>query len=402
MKFKILDRKSEKSSTCFLLRSSLENYISHIPNNYDDYEIQRSIVNNSYLDRLVYTVLNKGHIPSITLITDESAESIENGYVRDFKILDGLQRTHRLKVIFETKNLFLEKKAYITNDISDFQIKRLFRNELSEIGSSGNIFIAIKDYYEKHGGDELNSCFVDNYQWFEIWSGLSPDDEVRKMLVLNAGHKPVNIKHQLELLFQNLLPIFEGVKSGDVRIVREKNISSAEFSKTREVGIYHFSHLISSLISYIECKPISTNTNFISKIQDDETKLDELSTLFTYSFLELFIQSIYKLDKAADKYFNDIGVQWIGREVSLVSVFAALGKKSKTEQDLSLLINALCENFQKLNLEDYERCRNNVDLSKVNIGNVNKKNIYDALSDFLESNMDNPIDWDRVFSGVFE
>ncbi|MEZ6970166.1 MULTISPECIES: hypothetical protein [Aeromonas] len=402
MKFKILDKKSEKNSTCFLLRSSLENYISHIPNNYDDYEIQRSIVNNSYLDRLVYTVLNKGHIPSITLITDESAESIENGYVRDFKILDGLQRTHRLKVIFETKNLFLEKKAYITSDISDFQIKRMFRNELSEIGSSGNIFIAIKDYYEKHGGDELNSCFVDNYQWFEIWSGLSPDDEVRKMLVLNAGHKPVNIKHQLELLFQNLLPIFEGVKSGDVRIVREKNISSAEFSKTREVGIYHFSHLISSLISYIECKPISTNTNFISKIQDDETKLDELSTLFTYSFLELFIQSIYKLDKAADECFNDIGVQWIGREVSLVSVFAALGKKSKTEQDLSFLINSLCANFQKLNLEDYERCRNNVDLSKVNIGNVNKKNIYDALSDFLESNMDNPIDWDRVFSGVFE
>ena len=136
MKFKILDKKSEKNSTCFLLRSSLENHISHIPNNYDDYEIQRSIVNNSYLDRLVYTVLNKGHIPSITLITDESAESIENGYVRDFKILDGLQRTHRLKVIFETKNLFLEKKAYITNDISDFQIKRMFRNELSEIGSS--------------------------------------------------------------------------------------------------------------------------------------------------------------------------------------------------------------------------------------------------------------------------
>ncbi|HHQ4526104.1 TPA: hypothetical protein ACSP1O_004059 [Aeromonas veronii] len=136
MKFKILDKKSEKNSTCFLLRSSLENYISHIPNNYDDYEIQRSIVNNSYLDRLVYTVLNKGHIPSITLITDESAESIENGYVRDFKILDGLQRTHRLKVIFETKNLFLEKKAYITSDISDFQIKRMFRNELSEIGSS--------------------------------------------------------------------------------------------------------------------------------------------------------------------------------------------------------------------------------------------------------------------------
>lgn len=402
MKFKILDRKSEKNSTCFLLRSSLENYISHIPKNYDDYEIQRSIVNNSYLDRLVYTVLNKGHIPSITLITDESAESIESGYVRDFKILDGLQRTHRLKVIFETKNLFLEKKERITSDISDFQIKRMFRNELSEIGSSGNIFIAIKDYYEKYGNDELNSCFVDNYQWFEIWSGLSPDDEVRKMLVLNAGHKPVNIKHQLELLFQNLLPIFEGVKSGDVRIVREKNISSAEFSKTREVGIYHFSHLISSLISYIECKPISTNTNFISKIQDDETKLDELSTLFTYSFLELFIQSIYKLDKAADKYFNDVGVQWIGREVSLVSVFAALGKKSKTEQDLSFLINALCENFQKLNLEDYERCRNNVDLSKVNIGNVNKKNIYDALSDFLENNMDNPIDWDRVFSGVFE
>ncbi|WP_415897821.1 hypothetical protein [Neptuniibacter sp. QD57_21] len=402
MEFKILDRKNEGQSSCFLISSSLEDFITNIPSNYDSYEVQRSIVSNSYLDRLVHTVLKKGHIPSITLISEESTESIEGGDIGCFKILDGLQRTHRLKIIFETKKILLENITRISDEMSEFQIKRQFREELSRVGSSGNIFIAIKNFYDEHGETELNKCFSDNSQWFELWNNLSPDDEVKKMLILNAGHKPVNIKHQLELLFQNLLPIFESVKSGSVEIFREKDVSSASFSKNRKPGSYHFSHLISSLISFMEGKPVSTNTNFISKVQDDDNKMKEISGFLSYSFLEVFIESVYKLDFAAKESFGEVGVQWIGREVSLVSTFSAIGAVSDNESDLINIVDRLVQNFSKLRLEDYERCRNNVDLAKVNIGNVNKKNIHEGFFRFIENDMIESIDWDDIFSGVSE
>ncbi|MGX5915105.1 hypothetical protein ACR0ST_10270 [Aliidiomarina sp. Khilg15.8] len=399
MEFKVLDTKSEAQSTCFLVSASLENYVKNIPSDYDSYEIQRAIVNNSYLDRLVYTIFKKGHIPTITLITDDTTDSIEKGFIRDFKILDGLQRTHRLKIIFETKEIFLENVNDINQEISDFQLKRRFRDQLSEIGSSGNIFIAIKEFYYEKGLDELNKCFSENTQWFEVWSGLSPEDEVKKMLVLNAGHKPVNIKHQLELLFQNVYPIFESVKSGDITIVREKEVSSAAFSKGRAPGTYHFSHLISALISFFEEKPISTNSNFISKVQDDDQKLKEFSEIFSYSFLEYFIRSVHKLDVAAHLHFGDVGSQWIGREVSLTSIFAVIGYHSQNIDEFVSIIDKLSSNFDKCNLRDYESCRNSVDLAKVNIGNINKKNIFKAFNNFISEEMSNPINWKDIFEG---
>lgn len=398
MEFKILDKKTEERCNCFLISTSIDEYIKNIPSDYNNYKIQRAIVNNSYLDRLVHTVLKKGHIPSITLITDEPIAAIESGNIGNFKILDGLQRSHRLKIIFDTKNLFLEKLDEIDHEISDFKLKRKFQYDLSIIGSSGYIFMAIKKYYDSFGVEELNKCFTENRQWFELWNNLSPDDEVKKMLILNAGHKPVNIKHQLELLFQNLLPIFEHVKRGNISIIREKESSSATFSKHRTVGSYHFSHLISSLISFVEGKPISTNTDFISKLQDDERKLNDISELFSYSFLESFIDSVYKVDVAAQKVFGDIGIQWIGREVSLVSLFAALGANTKNTNDLVDIVNQLSDNFDKLQLTEYEHCRNNVDLAKINIGDINKRSIYNGILDLIASDMQDEINWVQNFS----
>lgn len=401
MKFQVLDTKAEGQSTCFLVSVSLEDYIKNIPSDYDSYEIQRSIVSNTYLDRLVYTVLKKGHIPTITLITEEGKGNVEKGFISNFKILDGLQRTHRLKIIFETKELFLRRANEVSGKPTEFQLKRFFREDLSEIGSSGNILVAIKSFHDEHGAVELNKCFSENTQWVEVWSGLSPEDEVRKMLVLNAGHKPVNIKHQLELLFQNIYPIFESTKSGDIEIVRERDLSSAAFSKSRTVGTYHFSHLISALISFFEEKPTSTNSNFISKVQDDEKKLKEFSEVFTYSFLEDFICSVKKLDLAACQYFNDIGLQWIGREVSLVSLFAAIGLHSKNREGFISIIDGVSLNFEKCKLDDYEKCRNSVDLAKVNIGNINKKNIYTAFDKFISEGMTNNINWVGIFAGEY-
>jgi hypothetical protein len=399
MKYEILDKKQENKNTCYLIKSSVKEYISNLPADYDNYDIQRSIVSNLYLDKLVHTVLHKGHIPSIVLVSGDDCSSIESNNISNFKILDGLQRTFRLKQIYDTKILYQTSIKNKSLELSDFQLKRKFREELLEINSSSNILLAIKNYDDEYGEQSLNECFLNNFQWFEVWVGLTPEEEVSKMLILNAGHKPVDIKHQLELLFHNILPIIEDVQSGSITIVKDKDMSSMLFSKGRNLGHYHFSSIISSLISFVEGKAVTTNSALVLSIQENESKLNSYKRYCTYEFIEAFLYAIYSLDKAAHREYKELGTQWFGREVSLVSLFGVIGKISKEPLDLVEVTKCLADNFSKMNLNDYEDCRNNVNLSKVNVGKVNKRYISEGLTGFIESSFAHEIDWKKIFLG---
>jgi hypothetical protein len=398
MNYNVLDFKDEGQSKCFLVKATLKEYLSSLPKDYDEYSIQRSIVSNVYLDRLIHTVLNKGHIPSITLITTDHGIGSSTRTSSEFKILDGLQRTYRLKIISDTKDLFLDKVVGQIDGLSDFQIKRKFRDDLVSIGSAGNILIAIKEYFDKHNRESLEGCFAENFQWFEIWIGLTPEQEVKKMLLLNAGHKPVNIKHQLELLFLNLLPIMAETKSHKITIQREKEVSATSFSKVRKVGDYQFSQLIAALVSYVNRTPVTTNTMFVESMQNDQGKLEAFVEMFSYQFLEDFIYALYSLDVAASEAFDGDGIQWMGREVSLAAMFAAMGSSNDSPSELRNIANQLAENFNLVNLREYEQARNSVDLAKVNVGNINRASIFRGLESLILSNYSRKIDWVSVFS----
>lgn len=399
MQFEILDIKHEDGAVCHLIKSSLSEYLSSLPEDYASYDVQRAIVGNSYLDKLVLTILNKRHIPSITLVL-EDGESLRTSKIENFKILDGLQRTHRLKIINDTKNLLLQKIALDPDKLSEFQLKRKYRSELVAIGSSSYILIELKRFYDLHGIAALEDCFTENYQWFEAWSGLSASEQVQKMLLLNAGHKPVNIRHQLELLFNNTYSMLADVKAGHIKISREKEISSASHSKQRNVGEFHFSHLISSMISYAEGKPISTNSNFIESIQNDKEKHSELTEIFTYEFLESFVRVLYEIDHAAERNFGHEGVQWMGRDTSLSGMFAALGARSETPEQFITTCEQLAQNFKNCDISSYEVARKNIDLAKINIGAVSKRVIFKSFTNLIESNFSTPINWRIAFDGV--
>jgi hypothetical protein len=399
MKYVILDEKKEGDKTCLLIKARLSDYIETLPEDYAAYDIQRAIVNNIYLDGLVHTVLSKGHIPSITLIADADSFDPGDGALVNFKILDGLQRTHRLKIIESTKDLYLNNLPKFSSELTDFQIKRKFRKEISEIGSTGSILVAIKSFCERNGRQALEDCFYGNFQWFELWKNLTPEDEVKKMLLLNAGHKPVNIKHQLELLFNNILPVMEQVKSKSVEIIKEKNVSSSNFNSQRAVGVYHFSHLISALLSYVQKKPVTTNSDLVQKMQSDEDGYMALMELFTYDFLEDFLSAVKFLDDSVAAAYGGEGVLWFGREVTLAALFAAIGHETNKLNDIRTLVRGVGENIELCNLSEYETYRKNLDPAKVNLGGVNKRFIFNAFTKFIKSGCSSRIDWANFFSG---
>lgn len=412
MKGHILDTKIEGNSMskCFLSKIKLTEYVASLPDGYKDYEVQREIVTNAYLDNLVETVLHKRHIPPIVLIIVDAKFTVNNQsiVIDEFKILDGLQRTFRLKVIWATVELFKSEMA--TSEeilcLNRIQLSRKYSSQLGEIDSNSKILESIVNFFNETNGNgefDISSCF-DVDQWFEIWTGLTPEQEVNKMLILNAGHKPVKTKHQLELLFRSLIPVVKSVGLDSFQLVREKDMSSITYSKKRDVGMFHFSHIITSILSLSEGKPLTTNVALIHKTQSQNFDFDKFDQFVSFEFLHQFISTLIALDEKVQKEYDDLGVKWIGREISLVGIFAALGKYLNEYsidpiQSLKLLEEKVVSRPSILNLEEFEGIRNKLDLRKINIGSVNKKAVFEGIYAVLIDESD-LISWALYFKGV--
>ncbi len=385
MRLVVLDIKHEANAICYLCKVKLIDYINAIPNTYKEFEVQRGIVVNRYLDHLADTIHKQRHIPPIVLITDQF-KFINNDNeidVKNFKILDGLQRTHRLKVIADTITYLINQsnKSEIRENPSRFA--RENSSKLRELSADVKLVRSLVSL----GCLEISSrddFFGNNTIWLEVWTGLSDAQQVEKMLLLNAGHKAVNIKHQLELLFLSTLFKLENISPNGVSFIREKDQTAIQYSKSRKLGQFHFSHVISALIALSAGKVVNTNSDFISDLQANSGDYLELIEGFNLEFIKKFIEFLYELDKCLKEKYQDIGTKWLGREVVLIGFFAAIGEfaEERSESVITILdsiIKEIPNIVNLLDLNNFEIERNNVELNKVNVGNVNKRAVYRAI-----------------------
>ena len=80
-----------------LAKASLWDYIDSLSPDDFEYDIQRGIVKNPYLDSILVSVKNGDPIPPISIVGYDIAD-VDTDSVSRFDILDGLQRTYRLWV----------------------------------------------------------------------------------------------------------------------------------------------------------------------------------------------------------------------------------------------------------------------------------------------------------------
>ncbi|MBT2684660.1 hypothetical protein [Bacillus sp. ISL-37] len=418
MELKILSFKKEsESKVCYLCESTIRDYLEALPEDYKNFNIQRGIVSNIYLDNLTNTILLGKHIPPITLVTDSDInfqfEKNEDYSIQSFRVLDGLQRTYRLKVLWDSiklmEDLLTEKKFDILN-MDSYQITRQLNDELDKIGTDGKAFYDLVIYLKESGGGNityLKEKFNIN-QWFEIWVGLSPDDEIDKMLVLNAGHKQMTTQHQLELLFLNLLKLLEKIKffaQYEFVLIREKEMNSTTYGKKREKGMYYFPHLISLTLSFLEARPVTSNVNLVRKIQYNENSYLDYKEIISYEFMQSLLKFLIEMDTYLYKVYGDSGIKWISKDTVLTGIFAAIGNHNNSElKETDLLFERIMHMLNEseqdlLNIEEFNKYRNSMNIGNVNIGNFTKKAVFQGVMELLNNNFSAPINWKIQFEG---
>ena len=104
MRIRIYDSKQLENRTWYLGSGNLYEYLCQLRPNFFLYKIQRRLVTNRYLDGIYQTIEQGEPIPPLTLISPQPL-AVDNGYavinLQNIDILDGLQRTYRLWVIYK-------------------------------------------------------------------------------------------------------------------------------------------------------------------------------------------------------------------------------------------------------------------------------------------------------------
>ena len=409
MRAHVLDRFSEGNSEGVLCRVEFTDYVSNLPSDFRDYFVQRGITSNRYLDNLWETIVEKKHIPLMVLVAGaaDGKPDIDTDIVlgAGWKILDGLQRSHRMKLLYEIvcyqiENVdqqasLLEELDLIPNVVKQHK-PCLVKNDCPT-----SLFVKVLRTKRKIGLEDFKKVFDDVSLWLEVWFGLEENEQIQKMLILNAGHKSVNIKHQIELLFSDYFEVLKR-NLGDRGIIRERNKSSIAYSKSRAAGQFHFSHLVTAFQSLDAGKPVSTNADFAAEKSLAMPTGEDSKLEINIELLEAFAGFLVALDEAFQE--GDTPIKWLGREVVLAGLFAAIGRYSgESKKPKTYVLNSFGKELRNfctwLKLDKFEQARNGLNLAKVNIGNKNKIAVQNATLQFLRGYSSVEPDWRELFDG---
>jgi len=386
-KLKILSNYSEKDAICYFSEANLYEYLENLDEKYDEYDIQRGIVNNHFLEKLANTLKNKEFIPAIILVSNKNIEVnnsreffIEKG---KFKILDGLQRTMRLKKLLEATK-FIEKFRADIKDLSSIKLRKFFREENKKLG-----FKTEADYIIKAIKNNLSIEDFNRVQWFEIWNNLDREQQIHKMILFNAGHKSMDIKHQLELIFLNAIELekydkcdydneIKRCEKEEVCLIHSKNISTRSFYNKKRKNDIHFTLLIDAIIALEYKKPFKIDQKSILNFQESYEEYEIIQKIVS-KHIEKLIELFSFLDNLFCRYYDEKGLELLGRESVIIGLFAAIGNYiSINDFDSSIedIKNKLSNNIKFFDLNEFEQMKRNVDVTSFNIGDIMKETVY--------------------------
>jgi hypothetical protein len=259
----------------------------------------------------------------------------------------------------------------------------------------------IKDLQDE--GVELNA---DQTLHLEFWLEESINNLVYRIIVLNAGQKPMSMRHQIELLFSTLKQRLED-KIPSLEIYRER-----DQTRRRRSRKFALDRLASAYQSYITRSPEVSRENVVAQqiIEADamDASEEELTTEFN-SFLRLLARYCDLDDHVCRIYVQqddecDIptGANWFGSENVLQSFFAANSQyavselqKTRSDKALDHLLSTLAASSQgddPLGLRRLLEIQQGFNPRKVNIGSATRKLLMNGFKELMRNEGETPME----------
>lgn len=389
MDIKILDNKPG----WILGKVSLLEYIKSLTEENFRYEIQRGIVSNPFLDTILDAVVENKPLAPVSLVSKDFEDGDKTLSINQFNILDGLQRTFRFWIYYQLAKLAKEKNS---NDY------RLVTKEFKTICDDYSLAVSPRQVRGlfKHDNainvwnlNELYSAF-DLYIY--IWTDLSVDQEIKQMLILNAGQKQMSLNHQFELIYMRL---FEEntFDEGKIKILRSKDGKITN----RNIGEYSMSTVIIGVQSLVNMKPMRLSRDMLYKDDfQNDMLLSSMDGVFTIGFVRKFLDMFNILDKKIS--VNQEYSNWFAKDTTISGMMAGIGQHIQAlNHDSSYVLANLSQSVESIvgaeafRLDEYNKVYSELSGAKVNIGKVLRRAVMIYTQNVLDGTA---MSWKEAFN----
>ncbi|MFJ2549479.1 hypothetical protein ACIOVF_23875 [Pseudomonas sp. NPDC087612] len=206
---------------------------------------------------------------------------------------------------------------------------------------------------------------------------------------MNAGQRPMSVKHQVEVLSSKLVDDLQSVR--DLTIFR-----NGEGRRRVQPGQFQLAKLAQAFQAWLQGQPNLDLRNAVMEELLAESAIEVLGYNISDStapravgedgFNQL-VTWMVELDLA----LGDENIQFLGNETVLLGLSAAVGAMERNASLADrvwpalnqLLDQARVESGNALALEVYENLRQGIDAGKSNVGAATRDMVYSAFKEFI-------------------
>lgn len=307
MKVNVLGRTTDlrTNTNVVYAQMTVRDYLALVGDDFDDFEIQRSRQKHKAYTRMKSDITVGAVLPSITL-------AVKPEYISTL-----------LPVIDEKNHIQLEQllaKPGMVNILDGLQ--RTFI--LKDLEKEGIQFLS---------GQKL---------LLEFWIEESLQHLIYRIIVLNAGQKPMSLRHQVELLFTTIKSKLETTIEG-LQIYTERDASRRNVAKK-----YPLDRIVTAYTSFLTKSAETKRENIIAQqlIESEIMDSSEEELNRTYNAFERYLAVYSHLDTEVYRVYNEANgnKNWLATENVMNSFFAALSDFGSTPSRVDR-INAALDNL---------------------------------------------------------
>lgn len=363
-----LDRDDRLNSYCVTAKCTYRDFLALTTGAEGNLDIQRSIIKGAKAYATLRGDLKRGCVlPPIVLAVHANLDrpveqffangdvaglsaQLNNVSSSDVYIIDGLQRTNAL---------------------------RQTRDELEGDG---------------------RKTFLNREIRLEMWINIPFGAIAYRMLLLNAGQRPMSVKHQVEVLSSKLVD--------DLQVVPNLDIFRVGDSRRRsQPGQFQLAKLAQAFQAWLQGQPNLDLRNTVMEELLAESAIEVLghsvadSTVAEANSEDGFSQLITWVVEL-DVELGVANLSFLGNETVLLGIAAAVGALERNETLLprvwpaldSLLEMAKQDASNALALGTFESLRHGIDASKQNVGVATRDMVFSAFKEFIRGAGDTSMD----------
>lgn len=242
--------------------------------------------------------------------------------------------------------------------------------------------------------DEERPAFLQRSLRLEIWINIAFFPLAYRMLLLNAGQRPMSMKHQIDILSGGLAEDLQDLPG--IEIIRLK-----DHKRRVRPGQFHLSTLAQSFQAWMQRSPNVDRTNLVVETMVVDDALESLGIDLANNDrnqrdgFRQFVDWLLKLDRILGEAHN----RFFGNETVVLGFAAAVGfaHKNETLQHRlptameKMIADAEQNEENPLGILTFEELRKSMDTRRINVGEATRSFVFKAIREYIMQDGTSPM-----------